>query len=292
MFGYVLPVKGEMKVKDFETYRAYYCGVCKQLQKAHGVASRFLLNYDLVLLAILADAVSGEVGQTRVEGCFANPFSRRPTAHATNGLALAADGLIILVYHQLTDHIEDEGFAKRTLYKAAKLFLTRKHKKATARLPELAATIQQQMHNQRLLEARNCSNPDEACEPTALMCQALFAGAGQTESQRRLLGRLGLFAGQIVYLLDAAEDFEKDVQLGRFNVYANMGYTCRQAIEAAQLHCRMAAAEIAACYNLLSLTQHKAILDNIFFLGLPAGIAAAGRNLGGRAPKHGQIESV
>ncbi|WP_283129067.1 DUF5685 family protein, partial [Allofournierella massiliensis] len=32
MFGYVTPEKPEMKVKEFESYRAMYCGLCKQLK--------------------------------------------------------------------------------------------------------------------------------------------------------------------------------------------------------------------------------------------------------------------
>lgn len=292
MFGYVLPVKGEMKVKDFEVYRAYYCGVCKQLHKAHGLASRFLLNYDLVLLAVLADAVSDETGDARVEGCIANPLGRRSTLHNTSGLALAADGLIMLTYHRLLDNIQDEGFFKRIGYVLARPFFAFKYKRGAARHPELDATLRQEMQRQKQLEDEGCASPDEACGPTAKMCEALFAMAATNESQKKILARLGLFCGQIVYLLDAAEDFEKDAAQGKYNVYVNMQYNQEQATEAVQMHCRMAAAEIAMCYNLLELKQYKAILDNIFFLGLPAGIAAAGQKRNGRTPKHGQIESV
>jgi hypothetical protein len=29
MFGYIEPLKCELKVHEFETYKAYYCGLCK-----------------------------------------------------------------------------------------------------------------------------------------------------------------------------------------------------------------------------------------------------------------------
>lgn len=33
MFGYLLPLKAELKVREFDTYRAHYCGVCFALRK-------------------------------------------------------------------------------------------------------------------------------------------------------------------------------------------------------------------------------------------------------------------
>ena len=60
MFGYVLPCKPELKVREWTRYRAYYCGLCKELGREYGLFSRFLLNYDLVLLALCADAARGE----------------------------------------------------------------------------------------------------------------------------------------------------------------------------------------------------------------------------------------
>lgn len=292
MFGYILPVKPEMKVKHFELYRGYYCGVCKQLQKSYGFASRFLLNYDLVLVGLLADALSGEQAEIGREGCFANPLMRRQMFHNTKGLALSAHGLIILSYHKLCDNLVDEKPAKRFLYRLAHPIFAHLYKKAASAMPAFAQAVAQQMQRQQELEQAGCNLPDEAADPTAKMCEALFAAAARTPAQQRALARLGLFAGQIVYLLDAAEDFEADEKNGSYNVFINMGYTKNQAVAAVQARCRMAAGEIALCYNLLPFLQYKEILDNIFYLGLPAGIQLAGKNRKGRIPKHGQINSV
>ena len=35
MFGYVLVNKPELKIKDFEKYRSYYCGLCHSLGERH-----------------------------------------------------------------------------------------------------------------------------------------------------------------------------------------------------------------------------------------------------------------
>lgn len=292
MFGYVMPVKGELKIREFDTYRGHYCGLCKQLKGSYGQVSRLFLNYDMVLLALMADALSGQQGDVRCEGCITNPVAKRCTRYCTDGLALAADALVMLSYHKLSDDAFDERFPKNLLFHVARGAIHRKHKKASVARPAIARVIREQMDEQRRLEAAGCDCLDEACEPTARMCEALFTEAGNTNEEKRALGRLGLFCGQVVYLLDAAEDLEDDAKKKRYNVLNVLGYEKQKAVDAVQKRCRMAAGEIALCYNLLSPVQYKEILDNIFFLGLPAGIAAAGQKRGKRSNGHGQITGV
>ena len=33
MFGYIEPLKPELKIKDYACFRSYYCGVCKALER-------------------------------------------------------------------------------------------------------------------------------------------------------------------------------------------------------------------------------------------------------------------
>ena len=46
MFGYVLVNKPELKIREFENYRSYYCGLCHQLKEEYGTFGRMMLNYD------------------------------------------------------------------------------------------------------------------------------------------------------------------------------------------------------------------------------------------------------
>ena len=57
MFGYVRPYKPELKVRDYESFRAMYCGLCRTLRKRHGVTGRLTLSYDMTFLATLLNAV-------------------------------------------------------------------------------------------------------------------------------------------------------------------------------------------------------------------------------------------
>lgn len=51
MFGYVIPDKPNMLVKDLSEYRAYYCGLCKAIGKSYSEKARFLTGYDCTFLA-------------------------------------------------------------------------------------------------------------------------------------------------------------------------------------------------------------------------------------------------
>ena len=36
MFGYVTPLKSELKFKEFEYFRSYYCGLCNEIKREYG----------------------------------------------------------------------------------------------------------------------------------------------------------------------------------------------------------------------------------------------------------------
>lgn len=276
MFGYLLPCKPEMKVKEFEAYRSVYCGLCKQLAADYGLLGRMFLNYDLVLVSLMADGLSGQEGRPCAERCMVNP-RRRCMLRDTDGLRLAADGLILTVWYKLADDMSDEGFIRRTGAGILRLLTRRLYRKAAARRPELDRTLAQATADQSAVEKEGCAGYDQAADPTARMTGALFAECAADESQRTALYRMGLFLGKIIYYLDAAEDFGSDVKKGRYNVFALHGPDADGAIAEARQQCRMAAAEAARSYTQLDLRLNKPIWDNIIYLGLPQSIAQAGQ---------------
>lgn len=273
VFGYVLPHTAELRVREWHAYRAYYCGLCKELKREYGFLPRMLLNYDLVLPALLADGAANTVAPMAPERCIANPIERRPVCGHSDGLALAADALVLTAYYKLCDDCADERFLKRWAAGAMRLLLQGKAAKAAARRPALDAAMRAQTAAQQALERRGSRSADEAADPTAHMTQAIFAEA---VPHSRAAARMGLFIGKIIYYLDAAEDFADDARRGAYNVFALQGLSRAEAIAEAQRLCRMCAGETALAYNLLDTGPCRAIVDNIIFLGLPQSIALAG----------------
>ena len=53
MFGYVTIRKDDLKVKDYNKYQAYYCGLCQNIKEAYGKKGQATLTFDMTFLSIL-----------------------------------------------------------------------------------------------------------------------------------------------------------------------------------------------------------------------------------------------
>ena len=60
MFGYVTINRGELKVRELETYESYYCGLCRVLKDRYGLAGCTMLNYDMTFLGMLLSSLYEE----------------------------------------------------------------------------------------------------------------------------------------------------------------------------------------------------------------------------------------
>ena len=60
LFGYVRPCKEELKVKEYNMFRAVYCGLCKTLGQSANQLCRLGLSYDFTFLALLLLALDEE----------------------------------------------------------------------------------------------------------------------------------------------------------------------------------------------------------------------------------------
>ena len=107
MFGYVLVNKPELKIKDFEKYRSYYCGLCHALGEMHGMAGRLTLNYDMTfLIMILTDLYETE--ETITYGrCPLHP-ARKHCARRSPVTDYCADMCVLLAYYKCKDDWDDE----------------------------------------------------------------------------------------------------------------------------------------------------------------------------------------
>lgn len=45
MFGYIIFNKPELRFRDYDDYKACYCGICKSLKKNYGLRGQISLNY-------------------------------------------------------------------------------------------------------------------------------------------------------------------------------------------------------------------------------------------------------
>ena len=76
MFGYVRVDKPELKVKEYEMYKAVYCSLCKSLGKHYGILSRFTLSYDFTFLALLNMSLKDGCNIIEQKRCAFNPLKK------------------------------------------------------------------------------------------------------------------------------------------------------------------------------------------------------------------------
>ena len=62
MFGYIVMNKPEIKMKDFDMYRTFYCGLCRELREKYGISGQITLSYDMTFVIML---LSGFMSQRR-----------------------------------------------------------------------------------------------------------------------------------------------------------------------------------------------------------------------------------
>ena len=81
MFGYVRPYKDELRVREYEQYKAIYCGLCRALGKNYGVLSRLTLSYDCTLFAA---AAIGRLAQAQLVGTVKGDLGGREICRQTD----------------------------------------------------------------------------------------------------------------------------------------------------------------------------------------------------------------
>ena len=99
MFGFVNVYKNELKIKDYNTFRAYYCGLCKSLGKRYNQLVRLGLSYDLTFLALVGDSLSNEDAVILKDGCIKHIGSHMICSN-NHAIDYASDMSVILSYYK------------------------------------------------------------------------------------------------------------------------------------------------------------------------------------------------
>ena len=138
MFGFVRPLRGELKVREWERFQSVYCGLCHTIRRRYGFMQTMMLSYDCTYLALVLDALEPGGGEQCKRRCVMHPFRRRTCAASSDGMIRAAAVSVILCWHKLADTIADDRGAKRLAAKIFRLFLRRGYRKAAAELLDFA----------------------------------------------------------------------------------------------------------------------------------------------------------
>lgn len=266
MFGYVRPVREELKCKDFDLYRATYCGLCRTMRRHCGLMAPMVLNFDFTFLALLLAPEEGEE-LSSCHRCHVPPFCRRQMCEQSRALELAADESVILSYWQLRDKVRDRNFIFSLPARVFSALLYRSYRKAAQRQPEFDRVVREHLEALHRLEEANCASIDRPADAFAALLQAAAPKTGNS-GRDRAMEQLLYHLGRWIYLIDARDDLEKDHKSGNYNPVA-LRYGSQSCDGPLALTLDHSLNLMRSACALLNLGRQEALVQNVLFLGLP-----------------------
>ncbi len=261
MFGYVVVNKPELKCREFDEYRGYYCGLCKSLGKNTGFFSKFAVNYDLTFLSLLyADLYEPEI-KIKTSRCMVHPLKGgRICVHEYD--RYCSEMTVFLTWLKCMDDWKDDRNLIKRMYAGV---LRRQAKKVMDKYPEKCHLINEYMDKLSEKEKSGCRDLELVSEEFGKILAEIFVmKKDEWESELR---KAGFFLGKYIYILDAYDDLKSDIKKGNYNplkeAYGNEDFDAYVK--------DILMINIAECcknFEVLPLVEYASILKNILYSGV------------------------
>lgn len=213
MFGYVKPDLPYLYMKDDTLYKALYCGLCKSIGSNYGQIARFGLSYEIAFTSAIVHNLRGTDVVIDKERCVAHPVVPRPMTKRDGITEACAAANVALVYYKIKDDIIDSGKGKARL-----AFFSRAQNKAKERHPDVTAAVAKYYAELRESEKAEESRIDVVCDHFGLMVRSVVNCLLQDERTEDT-DRLFYYLGKWIYLIDALDDYDKDVKNKNYNPF-------------------------------------------------------------------------
>lgn len=276
MFGYIRVNRNELRLREYEYYRATYCGLCRSMGKCTGQCSRMSISYDVAFLAsvrLLLDDTSTELKR---RNCVVHPFRKRAMMEPNDVLCFAANASLILAYEKCRDDVCDERGVRRLKARMRTGALRRGYKKASKALPELSQCVRAHLTRLDEAERKRAPSVDAVASIFGELLADVFAH-GLEGNDARLAGKIGYETGRFIYVLDALDDLAEDERRGRFNPFlltygGMMSDEEKRGVRDALV---TGLYDLERVFDLLPQRDDptgREILNNILYLGMPEAI--------------------
>lgn len=261
MFGYVVMNKPEIRFKDFDLYRSFYCGLCRELREKYGISGQITLTYDMTFVVVLLSALYEPLTQKGTTRCVIHPVCKQPV-RKNAATEYGADMNVLLTYYKCMDDWEDEkkfaalGYGK---------ILQRKNNQLSYRYPEKAEKIRKLLEELSQMEKAGETDIDKMSGCFGRIMEEIFAW--KTDVWEGSLRRMGFYLGKFIYILDAYDDVEKDVKNGNYNPFAEK-YIMKGFDEQVRQLLIMMMAQTCREFEKLPIIKYTDILRNILYSGV------------------------
>ena len=263
MYGYIEIYKPELKVKDNDIYRSYYCGFCDTLKNTYGRAAQLTVGYDMVFLIILLTSLYDEKTNLSKKRCIVSP---KKHFFRTNKFSeYAADMQILYVYLKCRDDWNDEH---KLLSLVEKNLLENKFKSVKKKYSEKAEYIISEILKLENLEINKITDIDALSDFSGNIISELFSY--NNDMWQESLRKIGFYIGKYIYILDAFEDVDKDIKNNNFNPLKE-DYINLSQDEFNNKYYNILTNNISECskeFEYLPIIDNYDILKNILYLGV------------------------
>ena len=136
MFGYVKAYKPELKVRDYEQYKAVYCSLCKTLGREYGLFARLTLSDEFHLCRPAAAGAFGRMpGFSQISLPVQPVCKMQRLLRRREQFPFTAAAAVIMMFYKLRDNLRDSGFWKRLVSRLLYPFAAHAHNKAKKHFP-------------------------------------------------------------------------------------------------------------------------------------------------------------
>lgn len=263
MFGYININQKELSEESKKAYQSYYCGLCRRLKSNCGAKGQMLLTYDMTFLIVLLTGLYELENQSSDILCALHPTKKR-RVWMNEATDYAADMNLILSYHNLIDDWKDDrAYSKKALAK----MLDKDYLRVMEKYPRQVKAVEEYMKKTEEIEKRQERNLDLAAGLTGEMLGEVFCW--KEDEWAGELRTLGFYMGKFIYLMDAIEDYDSDVEKNAYNPLVFMEKEQEQDRDTwCKLLLTSMMSECAKSFERLPILLHADILRNILYSGV------------------------
>ena len=261
MFGYVVTNKQELKIREFDLYRSFYCGLCRELKESYGISGQISLSYDLTFVILLLSALYEAPVRKGTTRCIIHPVMKQ-TVRKNSITEFAADMNVLLTYYKCMDDWADE---KKILKRSYAALLHRAEKRLSKQYPEKVLLIKKGLSELSRMEADNEKDLDKLAGCSGRIMQEILVY--RADAWEPHLRKLGFYLGKFIYILDAFDDIEKDRKKNNFNPLFEMENKpdFEEMVRSLLL---MMMTEVCREFEYLPILRYQDILRNVLYSGV------------------------
>ncbi|MCI5873886.1 MAG: DUF5685 family protein [Clostridiales bacterium] len=263
MFGYININQKIMTEENKNAYQAYYCGLCRRLKTNCGAKGQMLLNYDMTFLIVLLTGLYELSDEASEITCALHPTKRR-TVWINEATDYAADMNLILAYHNLIDDWKDD---KTYSKKAFAKILDKDYARIAEKYPRQVTAVEEYMRKTEEVESRGETNLDAVAGLSGEMLGEVFCWREDEWAEE--LRTLGFYMGKFIYIMDAYEDYDADLQKGAYNPLVPLLKESKEDMDTLiRLLLTSMMSECAKSFERLPILLHADILRNVLYSGV------------------------